>query len=114
MRWKSSSEILLAPSASRGTALKLPGASTFPPVDEHVVRPETREELVRGERIIAQPALEPHGDRHFELDYVLRAHVRPGYIGSTDLLTRVLHGSDFATDTCIRKQGEDPTTGHRY
>src|SRR5438552_272713 len=99
MGWKSFSEILLAPPASGGAAaLKLPGAPGFPPVDERLVQPETREEMVRGERIFAQPALEPHGDQHFGLDYVLGAHVRPGYVGSTDLLTRVSHGSDFATD----------------
>jgi hypothetical protein len=110
-------EILLAPSASHGgAALKLPGrgAGDFPPLDEHVVRPETREEMVRGERVFAQPALAPHGDRHFKLDYVLGGHVRDGYVGSTDLLTHVLHGSDFASDTCIRREGEDETTGERF
>jgi hypothetical protein len=110
-----SSEALLAP-AARGAsvALKLPGRSTFPPLDEHVVRPETREEMVRGERVYAQPARAPHGDGHFRLDYVLGAHVRAGYVGSTDLLTHVAHGSDFASDTCIRRDGEDPATGERF
>jgi hypothetical protein len=70
--------------------------------------------MVRGERILAQPALAPHGDRHFRLDYVLGGHVRAGYVGSTDLLTRVLPASDFASDTCIRRAGEDPATGERY
>ena len=37
-----------------------------------------------------------------------------GYVGSTDLLTHVLHGSDFASDTCIRRGGDDPATGGRY
>jgi hypothetical protein len=115
MPWKSSRELLLAPPASgSGAALKFPGASAFPPIDEHLVQPETREEMVRGERILAQPALAPHGDRHFELDYVLRAHVRPGFVGSTDLLSRLSRGSDFATDSCVRKQGNDPATGQRY
>ena len=117
MRRTPASEVMLAPSApGAAVALKLPGrdAPLFPPVDEHVVRPETREEMVRGERIYAQPALAPHGDRHFRLDYVLGGHVREGYVGSTDLLTHVLHGSDFASDTCIRKDGEDPATGDRF
>ena len=114
MRRHSSAETLLAP-AARGSAaaLKLPGRG-FPPIDDHVVRPETREEMVRGERIYAQPALAPHGDRHFRLDFVLGGHVSAGYVGSTDLLTHVLHGSDFASDTCIRRSGNDPTTGSRY
>jgi hypothetical protein len=115
MRRHPSAETLLAPSApGSSTVLKLPGRGGFPPLDEHVVRPETREERVRGARIIAQPALAPHGDRHFGLDFVLGGHVRAGFIGSTDLLTHVLHGSDFASDTCIRKEGNDPATGNRF
>jgi hypothetical protein len=121
-RRRGPSEILLAPSQARagklappaqggGAALKLPGKNDFPRLDDHVVEPETREEMVRGERVHAQPAKAPHGDRHFRLDYVLGAHVREGYVGSTDLLTHVLHGSDFASDTCIRREGEDPATG---
>jgi hypothetical protein len=115
MRRHSSAETLLAPSAPGGTiALKLPDRGEFPPLDEHVVEPETREEMVRGERIFAQPAPAPHGDRHFCLNFVLGAHVSLGYVGSTGLLTHVLHGSDFASDTCIRRGGEDPATGSRF
>jgi hypothetical protein len=115
MRRHGTPETLLAPSAAGGSvALKLPGRDTFPPLDQHVVRPETREEMVRGERIFAQPALAPHGDGHFRLDFVLGGHVSTGYVGSTDLLTHVLHGSDFASDTCIRREGEDPATGDRF
>ena len=115
MRRYGTSETLLAPSAAGGgVALKLPGRATFPPLDRHVVRPETREEMVRGERMLAQPALAPHGDRHFRLDFVLGGHVSAGYVGSTDLLTHVLHGSDFASDTCIRRDGEDEATGERF
>jgi hypothetical protein len=114
-RYGTPPETLLAPSAYGGAvALKLPGRGGFPPIDEHVVRPETREEMVRGERIYAQPALEPHADEHFRLDFALGGHVSLGYVGSTDLLTHVLHGSDFASDTCIRKEGEDPATGGRF
>jgi hypothetical protein len=105
---------LKMPSAAGGGALKLPGMSAFPPLDEHVVRPETREEMVRGEHIYAQPALAPHADQHFRMDYVLGGHLRPGYVGSTDLITHVLHGSDFASDTCVRKGGEDARTGQRF
>jgi hypothetical protein len=110
-----SSETLLAPPApGSSTALKLPGRAIFPRLDEHVVRPETREEMVRGERIFAQPARAPHGDRHFHVDFVIGGHVSTGYVGSTDLLTHVVHGSDFASDTCIRRGGEDPQTGDRF
>lgn len=60
------------------------------------------------------PAKPPHADRHFKLDYVIGAHVKEGYIGSTELLTRVGETSDFATDTCIRRDGIDPNTNARY
>jgi hypothetical protein len=90
--------------------MKFPG----PSLDEHLVPGETREEMVRGQLVIASPARPPHGDRHCELDYVIRAHVAPGYISSSDLLTRAGPGSEFATDTSVRKQGLDPETGTRY
>jgi hypothetical protein len=60
------------------------------------------------------PALEPHADQHFRLDYVIGAHVVPGYVGSVDLLTRPAGSSNFATDTCIRREGVDPRTNGRY
>jgi hypothetical protein len=70
--------------------------------------------MVRGQLVIAVPALPPHADRHCELDYVIRAHVAPGYISSSDMLTRAGPGSEFATDTSVRKAGLDPGTGTRY
>jgi hypothetical protein len=109
--------MLLAPPADGGSAaLRFPGRPTpSPRVDDHLVQPEiTRDEIIRGERMEAQPALAPHGDQHFKLDYVIGAHLEPGYVGSTDLLTRLLPGSDFATDTCVRREGVDPETGQRY
>jgi hypothetical protein len=45
---------------------------------------------------------------------VIRAHVAPGYISSSDMLTRAGPGSEFATDTSVRKAGLDPGTGTRY
>ena len=110
-----SGEMWLAPppSGSAG-ALRLP-AREPPPLDEHLVQPETtRDQLVRGRKVLAMPSLPPHGDRHFKLDYVIGAHVREGYVGSTDLLTRSAETSDFATDTCIRRAGIDPRTGQRH
>ncbi len=107
-------DVLLAPAASRAGAAHFPGAARPPGVNDHLVQPETREEMVQGRRLLAAPALPPHADRHIELDYVVRAHVRDGYVGSSDLLTRFGPQSDFATDTCIRKDGVDPATGQRY
>ena len=82
--------------------------------DDHIVRPETREEMVRGKLYIAQPAHPPHADRHARLDQVTATYVKPGYIVSSDLLTRFGPKSNFATDVCVRKDGQDPKTGGRH
>jgi hypothetical protein len=113
---------MAAPGApgSAGSAYRLPGArngeegEAKPRLDEHLVQDETREEMVRGRRVQAQPARPPHADRHFQLDYVIGAHVAPGYIASTDLLTRAGKDSEFATDTSVRRAGIDPETNTRY
>jgi Putative restriction endonuclease len=108
------SGVLLAPPASgAAVAMRLPAAEP-PSLDDRLVQPETRDEVVRGRRVEAMPALPPHADQHFNLDYLLGAHVKNGYVGSTDLLTRPAESSDFATDTCIRRQGVDPVTRTRY
>lgn len=91
-----------------------PKPSLLPRLDEHLVRPETREEMIDGHLVLAPPALEPHAEQHYELDYVTRGGVAPGYIGATDLLTRTGTGTQFAADTCIRREGIDPATGTRY
>jgi hypothetical protein len=107
---------LLAPGAS-GPAIRLPGArdqEAMPRVDDHIVRGETREEMVRGRRIIAAPAKQPHARRQNEIGYVIRAHVASGYEVDTELLTRAGPGSDFATDICVLRTGIDPATNGRY
>ncbi len=85
-----------------------------PYVDERLVEPETREERLHGRRLVALPAHPEHGDRHTEIDRVIGNYTSPDYTASTDLLTRAGPGSDFATDTCIRRSGIDPRTGSRY
>jgi hypothetical protein len=105
---------LRAPGAS-GRSLHLPGRGPFPPVDEHLVEPEvTRDEIIGGRRVVAFPAEAPHADQHGQLNYVLRAHVAPGYVAAVDLLTRVDQKSDFASDVCVRREGVDPQTGKRH
>ena len=88
--------------------------SALPRVDERLVEPETREIMIRGERMVVQGADEEHADAHACLDFVLLPHARHENTTGSDLLTRASHGSDFATDASIRKAGKDPLTGARY
>jgi hypothetical protein len=74
----------------------------------------TGEEVIRNRKVIALPANKEHADAQAHLSVALSFQLRPGYVLSVELLTRVLVGSNFATDVCIRKAGIDPTTGDRY
>ncbi len=98
-----------------GVRLKALGAGSFPAVDDHLVVPEvTRDEIIAGRRVIAFPAEAPHGDKQVDLDSLLRFHMAPGYVVSADLITRFAVDSDFASDTCVRREGVNPATGRRY
>ena len=109
-----SSTSYFAPSGVGSHAVEFPGMRQQPSLDERLVQPGTRDEMVRGELVQAMPALPPHAEQHFGLDYVIRGHVAEGYVGATDMLTRAGKNSDFATDTAVRKVGIDPATKTRY
>jgi hypothetical protein len=83
-------------------------------LEEHLVEPETRWEVIEGARVQASPARPPHADRHFTIDYVLGASLASDYVGATDLLTRWSADDDYATDTSVRRAGIDAATGERY
>src|SRR6185295_17829693 len=88
---------------------------SFLDVDDHLVQPEvTRDEIIGGQRVVLSPVEEPHATQHTQLNYVLRAHVAPGYRAASGLLTRYDEESDFATSTCVFRAGVDPATGGRY
>jgi len=91
-----------------------PDPAAFPRVDDQLVRPETREELVRGRAGLAAAAKAPHADRQADVVSLARNVAAKGYVSSTELLTRAGPQSDFATDACIRREGIDPATGARY
>jgi hypothetical protein len=105
----------LKASGSPSAPVHLPSRDFFPRVDDHLVVPEVaRDEVVGGRRVVAQPAETPHATRHSDLQYVLRAHVAPGYLSAVDLLTRHGEKSDFASDACVFREGVDPATGARH
>lgn len=94
--------------------MRLPGRG-FPGLDDHLVKPEvTRDEIINGRRVVASPAQEPHAIQQSRLDYVLQAHIAPGYEAASDLITRHAVDSDFASDACVYKEGTDPETDERY
>lgn len=103
------------PAASApGYGAQLGATGERPGVETHVVEPETREEMIRGRRVIAAPSHPEHGDPHLRLDAVVGTTVNGRHVASTDLLTRVADDGDFASDTSVRKAGIDPATGQRY
>ncbi len=89
-------------------ALRLPG------VDDRLAIPEAGEEYLDGVRYEVMAGDPEHADPQCQLAYLVRACVAPGYIASTELLTRTDWGSDFATDVCVRRAGKDPQTGQRF
>jgi len=92
-----------------------PTQPSFPRVDDHLVQPEvSREEVIRGRKILTMGANPEHADAHSQLDFLIAPHVCEGCAAGSDLLTRVNQGSNFATDVSVRKKGIDPRTGARY
>jgi hypothetical protein len=111
---RTSSSWLSAPGAAGGSRYHAPGLEEpLPAVDERLVVPETRQEMLGGRALIAQPAHPPHAKRHAELGYLVRAHVAPGYIVAVDMLTRTDEESDYAADVSVFSDRLDSETGGR-
>ena len=104
---RSSDRALLAPGASTHTAYAPGPRASLPPVDERIVMPESRAEILNGELRWSMPADAPHATKHLDLAYVLAAHVAPGYRGAVDMLTRTSATSDFAPDASVFRPRED-------
>ena len=104
-----------APSRDQHTRRSEPDeARRWPSLDDHLVEPEARQEMIRGRVIYAAPARAPHAEAHSRVDSGALFHLRPDYIAAADLLTRVSEDSEIAPDVSIRKAGIDPATGTRY
>jgi hypothetical protein len=113
------------PSRSSRPAVSAPGEATYaasappherqwPRLDDRLVTPEGREEVINGRRVYAAPANPEHGDPHLRIDAVIATNLKPGYVGSTDMLTRSALKQDFASDTSVRREGINPLTKERY
>ena len=70
--------------------------------------------MIDGEILQTFSAEFPHAVQNGDLDYLLRAHLAPGYRVATDLVTRHDWKNDFASDSAVVRDGIDPNTGSRY
>lgn len=70
--------------------------------------------MIDGEILRTFPAEFSHAVLNGDLDYLLRAHLAPGYRVATDLMTRHDRKADFASDSAVVRDGIDPSTGSRY
>jgi len=99
---------------SRPPGLVAPGAGRLlPDVDDRLVHPGARYEILDGHLIAAPPADPPHATRHLSLAYVLAAHVSGGYVGAVDMLMRADETSDIAPDASVYPEGEAPGGGRK-
>src|SRR5262245_52871560 len=77
---------LPAPGAEGVQSLRFPSRDErIPAVDERLVRPDTREEMIDGELYITSPADEPHATVHLGLATLLWPHLALGYMGALDM-----------------------------
>jgi Uma2 family endonuclease len=91
-----------------------PGADTeLPDLDDRLVTPETRFEILDGELVYVPPADSPHGTRHVQLAAVIEAHTGPAFEVAADMLTRTSRRDDFAPDVSVYPAAPSPQTGRR-
>ena len=105
--------VLMAPGASTSVSARLPGKDEPLPVDERLVMPEQRYEVIEGQVVYAAPSDQPHGTKVLDLATLLRSHLKPGYLGAVDMLMRSNRFSDFAPDASIFPEAKDPKAGGR-
>ncbi len=89
------------------------GQERRPAVDERLVMPETRYEIIDGEVVYVSPALEPCASRHSKLSALLEVYAADGYNAASDMLTRTSEMADMAPDGSIYPEARDPETGGR-
>jgi Uma2 family endonuclease len=84
-----------------------------PAVDDRLVMPETRFEILDGKVEYVPPADEPHGVRQTKMAGLLEMHVVRGYQCASDMLTRTSAKNDVAPDASVYPAARDPVTGGR-
>ena len=108
-----SGEMRAAPAFGAAVEAPAPAERGWPPVDEHLAKPETPEEYFYGELRLKVPSKPPHAIQHSDLAYVLRAHRGEDYLSAVEMLTRTGHDTDFAPDASVFPAAPDEKTGGR-
>lgn len=85
----------------------------LPDVDERLVMPETRYEIIDGKATYVPPADEAHGTRHSKISAILEAYAADSYDVASDMLTRTSAKGDMAPDASVFPAARDPETGGR-
>jgi hypothetical protein len=85
----------------------------LPGLDERLVAPDTRYEILDGELVYVPPADRRYGTRHAKVVTLVVAHVADGFEVACDMLTRVSKASDIAQDVSVYPCAPDPVTGGR-
>jgi Uma2 family endonuclease len=85
----------------------------WPDLDDRLVEPETRYEMLDGELIYVSPADDAHGEQHVTIAALIEAHSGMEYRVAIDLLTRTSRTSDIAPDVSVYLRARHPETGKR-
>lgn len=85
----------------------------LPDVDERLVMPETRYEVIDGKVEYVAPADEPHGTRHSKISALLETYAAPDHDVASDMLTRTSAIGDMAPDASVFPAARDRRTGGR-
>jgi Uma2 family endonuclease len=85
----------------------------LPDVDERLVMPETRYEVVDGKVEYVAPSDEPHGTRHSKISALLEMYAAADHDVASDMLTRTSATGDMAPDASVFPVARDRRTGGR-
>ena len=84
-----------------------------PDVDERLVMPETRFEIIDGKVEPVPPSDEQHGTRPSRGSALLESYAAAGYSVASDMLTRTSTTGDMAPDASVFPSARDRRTGGR-
>lgn len=97
-----------------GMSLDAAGAEPgLPDLDDRLVEPGTRHEMLDGRLVYVPPADAPHAERQFQLCPLIEAHTGAEFKAACELLTRISRHDDVAPDLSVYPAARDPVTGRR-